>query len=216
MPVSRGASFEGGDRRTAVGLSRYRSLEDGVEAAQALESAGEGDAGYRQGRVHEEPLGEQQAVRLRELHRGHAELPLQGPSEMTLADAQLAGELGHAPAIERARADAVCRHSRQPRHGVDQRPAGRQLGPAAEAGAESVPLGGRGGVEETPAIGVGHSRGTHRPAVDPRRGDADEEHPVEAGVACIQRASADVGTEDEVWGGQAGHADQSTARGPGD
>ena len=47
---------------------------------------------------------------------------------MTLAHPQLTGELGHAPAIERARPDPLRRHARQLRYRVDDARPGASSG----------------------------------------------------------------------------------------
>ena len=125
---------------------------------------------------------------LRQLRRRDAELALQRAAEVPLAHAELAGQIGHAAAVERAGGDALRREPREPRDRIHQRPPRRQLGPAAEAGPVARPLGGGGGVEEPPALGIGDPRRAHRPAVDPRRGDPDEEDAVEpASRACTAR-----------------------------
>jgi len=68
--------------------------ERGVEAAETLESAGVRDSGYGQTCIGEEALCEKQPVRLRELEWRRANLSLQSAPKMSLADAEVAGQLG--------------------------------------------------------------------------------------------------------------------------
>ena len=169
--------------------------EQRVEPAQALEAARVGDAGHRQRGVRQEPLGQQQAMGLRQLERRHAQLALEHPSEVAVAHPQLARELPDPAAVERSGADPVGRHPGEPRHRVDDRAPRRQLGPAAETGPEPGPLGGRGRIEEAPALVVRDPRRTDRPAIDPRGRDPDEEDPVEPGIPGVEGALADGGAE---------------------
>jgi hypothetical protein len=67
--------------------------ERGVEATETLESAGIRDSRYGQSRIREKTLCEKQPVRLRELERRRADLALKSASQMSLADAEVAGEL---------------------------------------------------------------------------------------------------------------------------
>jgi hypothetical protein len=144
-------------------------------------------------------------VGLRQLDRRDAQLALEHAAEMTVAHAQLAGELGHPPAVERARADPVRRHPREPRHGVDQRPSRRQLGAAAQARPKPCVLGGGRGLEEPAAVVIRHTSRADRPAVDPRRRDAHEEESVEAGVAGVERALAHIRRQVGEGRGGGGH-----------
>ena len=135
------------------------------------------------GGVGEEPLGQQQAMGLRELERRDAELALEHPAEMAVAHTELAGELPDAAAVERARADPVGRDPCEAGDGIDDRPAGRELGPAAQTRPKAGPLSGGRGVEEPAPVVIRNAGRAHRPAVDPGGGDADEEQAVEPGVA---------------------------------
>ena len=116
---------------------------------------------------------------------------------MALAHAQVACEVGHALAVQRAGRDSLCREPRQPRDRVHQGTSRRQLGAAAETRAIARPLGGRGGVEEPPPVGVGDPRGAHRAAVHAGRGDPDEEDSVESHVPRAHGALADIRLEHE-------------------
>ena len=147
---------------------------------------------------------------LRQLERRHAELALEHAAEMAVAHAQLAGELAHAATVERAGADPVRRHPREPRHRIDDRPPGGQLRPAAEARPEAGPLGGGGGIEEPAAVVVRYPGRTDGAAVDPGRGDADEEEPIEPGVPGVERALAGRGAEEGRGDDDAGHGFQFT------
>src|SRR5690606_34213299 len=80
--------------------------ERGIEAAEALEATGKGDAGYRKRRVGQQALGEKQAVGLRQLTGSHPELPLKHPPQMPRRDAKVGSKLRYTAAIEGTPLDA--------------------------------------------------------------------------------------------------------------
>jgi hypothetical protein len=167
-------------------------VEGDVEAAQALEAAGEGDVDHREAGVGEQALGEQEALRLGELEGGDADLAPQRPPQVTLAHRELGGELRDAVAVQRAGADPVRRPRRQARHRAGQRLPRGEFRTAAQAGAEAGALGRRGGVVEAPVVRSRPPRRAGRPAVDPGGDDPHVEQPVEARIAGVERLLADV------------------------
>jgi hypothetical protein len=64
-----------------------------VEATETLESAGVSDSRYGQACVGEKTLCKKEPVRLRKLERRRADLAFQSASQMSLADAEVTGEL---------------------------------------------------------------------------------------------------------------------------
>ncbi len=165
-------------RAHAVALLKHR-----VEAAKTLEPAGERDPGHGERGVGEQTLGQQEAMGLRQLDRGDAQLSLHRAAEMALAYTQLLRQLPDAMPVECSGRDAHRRGPGDPRNRIAEGPARRQLRAATQTGPEAVALGGRGGIEEPPALGIGDPRGADRTAVDPGRADADEEDAVEPGIA---------------------------------
>src|SRR5258706_5463546 len=188
-------------RAQAVTLAKHR-----VEAAQALKAAGEGDMRYRQRRVGEQALCEQQPMRLCKLDGRYADLALESTTQVSLADVELSRQVRHGATVERAGADANCCREGEARNGVDRRLARSELGAAAQAGAISRTLGRRGGHEEATMTRNRDSRRADRPAIDPGRDDADEEDAVEARIVRPSCTLALVRVEQEDRGDGAGHA----------
>ena len=58
-------------RRKVLGIKPIAGFKQRVEAPYAAEARGEGDVGELEGGLAEQPLGEQQPLRLRELDRRH-------------------------------------------------------------------------------------------------------------------------------------------------
>ena len=185
-------------RRSALGLSRYRSrntelkrrrlwnpLANAIRVTESDVSASRRFASSRRC-VCASSIGDTPSS------RSKARRSWRSP------DAQLAGEVIDTPSIQGAGGDAGGGRARQPRHGVHQGPAGRQLGTAAKAGAEASLLGGGGGIEETSAIAIGDSRRTNRATVDPGCGDAYEEEAIKPRIAGVERAMADGRIEPEA------------------
>ena len=113
-----------------------------VEAAHAAEPARERDLGQRQRRVvRASCLRDRQPARLRQLDGRDAERRVHRAPEVPRRHAELAGERLERALVERARLDAAPsprpRGAARRRRGAEPR---RQLGPAAEAGAEPVAL----------------------------------------------------------------------------
>src|SRR4029077_427573 len=97
------------------------------------EPGGEGAGAPGEPRVGERAVGEQQAMRLRELERRDAELPLERAAQVPLADAELSRQVRHGAVVERDGTDAQRGREGEARDGVDRRPPRGQLGAAAEA-----------------------------------------------------------------------------------
>jgi hypothetical protein len=144
-------------------------------------------------------------VGLGQLDRRHTQLALQGATKVAVAHPELARELRNPTAIERAGANPMRGHLRQAGHGIDQRSSRSQLRPAAETGPEPRLLGRCGRFEEPPPLVIRHPGRADRPAVDPRRGNADEEDAIEARVPRVQRALADFRVQQGSAGGGACH-----------
>ena len=134
-------------------------------------------------------------MRLRELDWRYPQFALHRPSEMTLADSELAREVAYAPPIEGTTGNPCGRRASNPRDGIAQCPTRGQLRSAPQARPESVALGGGRGIEEASSLGVGDPCRTHRPAIDLCRRDTDKEDPVESGVARGDRAAAGIRIE---------------------
>ena len=172
-------------------------LEGLVEPADAAEARGERDLGHRQPGVVDQLLGEQHATGLGHGDRRGAEMLLEQAAELASADAQALGQRVDAGlvAVERALGDErkAARHRvRGAAPGAEIR---RRLRPAAQAGAEASLLrrGGRG--KEAAVLELGRACRADRAAVDPGRGDADEQAAVEARVTGLERPVAGLGIE---------------------
>src|SRR6266568_7417333 len=182
-------------RSQRAGAQSVALTEHRVEAPQAAEAAGESDPRHRQRGIGEQPLCEQQAMRLRQRERGDSDLALHGPPQVALAHPELPCQLGQGVPVQRAGSDPLGGGARQARYGVHLRSSGCELGAAAQAGTETRALRQRRRLEEAPVAGARHARGADRPTVHPRRRDSDEEDAVEARVARAHGALADVGGE---------------------
>ncbi|EEF23144.1 conserved hypothetical protein [Ricinus communis] len=76
-------------RRYAVSRGKQ-----GMQPARTAEAGGIGDIGDRQRGVAQQPTRQQQLLRLRVLHRRHAELVGEHAAQMALADAEPRGQFG--------------------------------------------------------------------------------------------------------------------------
>ena len=188
-----------GARRPAAQVGRREivtSPEERVEPAQAREPARQRHVDHAHPCVGEQALGEQQALRLRELDWRHPELFPERAPQMTIAHPEAGRQTLDSPALDE---EPILDHARGPRrqrtHGVDAGVAGRQLRAAAQARPEALGFRQRGRREEPAAIATRHAGRTHGPAVDARRRHADEETAVEAGIARAQGLVAAVVVE---------------------
>ncbi len=158
-----------------------------VELPHAGESGGEGDLGDGQrGGLEQYPRGVG-ALGAGEGHRAGAEFGVELALELAGAVAQAAGESGDALAVDDAVADQP--HGAADHIGADVPGggAGHGVGAAAAAGPEAGALGGGRGGEEADVLrfgGGGRAAGT---AVDPGRGDGEEEVAVEPRIAAAHR-----------------------------
>ena len=165
-------------RRAVVGLQ-----ERVVEAAQAAEARRERDLGHGQVGLVDQPLREVEAAGLRHGERRGADVGDEEAVEVARADAEPGGERVDRALVERALVDERERAPHDGRGAEPGRGAGRGLGPAAQARPEAGLARRRRGREVAHVRVAGTRRRAHRPAVDAGRGDADEETPVEAGIA---------------------------------
>jgi hypothetical protein len=110
--------------------------EGGVEAADAAEAADERDLRDRQGRVGQQLLGAEQPARLQVLQRRHAQLRLEDPAQVPVADAQPLRQQFHRRRVAAPRFRFVQQAAR---------PAGpaRRSHPAATSAAPAAPVPGR-------------------------------------------------------------------------
>ena len=142
-------------------------------------------------------LGEEHASRLRDGQGRCADVLIEEAAELALPDAEAVGEpLDRcAGAVERALCNA--------RHGAGDGAGGaapcgrvrRDLRTAAKAGAKARLLGSGGGRKEAAVLAECRTRGADGAAVDASGGDADEEAAIEARIASLERAMADLGVE---------------------
>ncbi len=113
--------------------------------------------------------------------------------QLPLADAESVGQcLDASLAVEQSFADKASARDTVldvPRHAAAS---GENLRPAAQAGAKTCFLCRRGAGKEPDVLRLGRPRRADRPAIDARRGDTDEDAPVERGIARAQRTQADV------------------------
>ena len=125
-------------RRHAVAAA-----EGVVEAAQAREAARERHLGHGQRRLGEQLLREQQPARQHELDRRDAQLLVDDAAELARAQLEALGERFRGPRVASSRpvVEVLDDRVRDALGVVDRRLAGRQLGPAAQAGAEARLLG---------------------------------------------------------------------------
>ncbi len=190
-------------RRRACGAAQLGRLEPhllgehGVEAAQALEAAGERDLGDGQVGVGQQLLGLQQPLRRQVVDRADPVRLGEDAPQVALGDAQPAGEIGHAHGSADAHGmiDHARRVLREHVRRIHQAQARRELRTAAQARPEAG-LFGRGGVGiEAAVLTPRRAHPAHRTAVDARRRDAHEEAAVEAGVVRGEGLPGDVGIE---------------------
>ena len=122
---------------------------------------------------------------------------LEQPAQLTPADAQLLGEGLDAglALVERPLGDHLQRAAHGIRGAAPEGEFGRDLRPAAQAGAEARLLGRGGGGVVAAVLELGRAGGTDRPAVDSGRGHAHEDAAVEAGVVAPEGLIAGLAVE---------------------
>ena len=170
-------------------------LEQRVEAAHAREAAGARDLRDGQRGIRQQPLGEQEALRLRILDRRHAEFRFEDPPQVPARDSDARREVLDAAGLEHAVFDEIDGALREPGDGIHARVAGSELRPATQAWPIAFDFR-RGSAREEPAIlPARQAHRAHRAAIDARRRNADEESAVEARIVRRERAVAGVGIE---------------------
>ena len=153
-----------------------------VELADAGEPGRERDVAERQlGGLDEHP-GRLGALRPRQRQRVRADLGLQQPLELAGGVADAGGQPGDALAVDGAVGDQPHRPGHDVAAHVPLRGTGRGVGPAALAGPEAGPLGGRRGRIEPHVAGERRPDRAAGPAVDLRRQHGGDEPAVEPGV----------------------------------
>jgi hypothetical protein len=130
----------------------------------------------------EQPLGEQEPLRLRVFDRRDAELRVEDPPQVAARHAHARRQMLDAALVEHAVLDQVDGALREPRDRVDARIAGRELRPAAQARPIAFDFGSGGAREEVAILAARQAHRAHRPAIDARRRHADEESAVEARI----------------------------------
>src|SRR5579872_5359050 len=178
-------SRRGTDERGSI---RLTLAKQGVEPPHAGEPAGQREVDHRQARLRQQPLGQEQPIRLRQLDRRDAELLANGAAKLARTDLQLPREFFEiAPVVERSGLDPGRGAAGEVPDRIDGGVARRELGPAAQAGAKPVFFReGRVGKEPAP-LEAGRPRRANRPAVNSGCRHPHEEHAVEPHVACGQR-----------------------------
>jgi len=139
-------------------------------------------------------LGEEDAARLRDGDRRHAEMLVEQAAQLAFAHAKAFRKRADSAfiAVETAFGDQRQRTRHRVGRAAPGRGVGRDLGPASEARAEAGTLRRRGTREEAAILALRRACWADRPAIDAGRGDADEEPAVETRIARRKRAIADV------------------------
>ncbi len=169
--------------RNSRGRALVQILERRVEAADAAEAGCHRDLGHRKVGFIDQLFREVNATGLRDGYWSRAQISQEQAPQMPRADSQSVRKIVDAAVVERAFADEFqgSRNGRgcaEPGWG-----SGRSFGSAAQAGAESGFCGSGGGRVVSNVFDFGRGGGADGSAVDSRRGDADEEAAVEAGIA---------------------------------
>ncbi len=168
-------------------------LEQRIESTHTAESARHRDVGHRQRRVGEQAFREQQALRLRIADRRDTELGLEHAAQMASRHAEARGHLREIALFEKAVLDQARGRMRDPPWRIDARIARCKLGTAAQARAKPGMLGCGGTRIERAVLAQRRACRADRTAIDPGRGDRDEELSVEARVSGLQRAETVLG-----------------------
>jgi len=179
--------------------------EGGVEAGQAAEAGGQRHLRDRQRGFGQQLLGEQQPARAVHVVRRGAHAFAEEPAQLPFAQAHLVGQRCERGIDQRALFDQLQGAGHRVVAAPPRAVAGRQFGPAAQAGTEARRFR-RCGMAVIDDVGRLRRRGrADRPAVDARAGDGGEEQAVEARVATQPRLFADarIGQGGGIGGGHA-------------
>jgi hypothetical protein len=180
-----------GEAAPAPKLSRralVRALERAVEPAQAAEARRQRDVRHRQARLVDQPLREVQPPRLRHGVRRRTHVLHEQPMQVARSDTDARGEFVHRRRVEHAFFDQPERAFDDGGRAEPGRRAGRRLGTTSQTRAEPG-FGRRGSGRVVPDVGApGARHRAHRPAVDARGCDGDEELSVEPRIAAPARA----------------------------
>src|SRR5262249_11377728 len=118
---------------------------------------------------------------LQKLNWRDAQLLVHDAAQLPRTQLTLRGDLLQAgPIVNQPLLDAMGDQMRDAVRIIDRRGARRQLRAAAQAWAETLFLGGFSSVKETAVFLHRRLRRADRPAVNARRGDADEKHAVKS------------------------------------
>ena len=130
-------------------------------------------------------FGQQQSPRQQQLDWGYAELAADDAADLAGAELELIGDRLDAGMLsEPSFLQTLHDQLRDSLRIVHRRASRRELGAASQARAEARLFGLLRRVEEAAVAGLGSLDAADRPAIDPGRGDADEEEAVEPRVAC--------------------------------
>ena len=196
-------------RRSRPGFDPVAAGERRVEAAQAVEAAGQRDLRDRQRRVGQQLLGQQQPPRLQVLQRRNAVLGDEDAAQVAVGDAEAPGQLGDTAVLAARRrvVDRLRRLARQRLRGVHHGPwqprSRRDLGAAFQARPEGRGLGLGRRREEATVAAHRRAHAADRAAVDAGRRDADEQLAVEARIAGDDGLVGGVGIEGYRCAGRA-------------
>jgi hypothetical protein len=176
-------------------------LEGLVEAPHAAEAGGQGHLAHRKVGLVDQLLGQQHPPGLGHADRRGAQVLQEQPPQLPPADAHAFGQALDISVVERAGLD----QGQGARDGVGRAVPGAQLrrglGPAAQAGAIAGLLGRGGAGVEGDVLAQRRAGRAHRPAIDARRPHRHEQPAVEAGVAGLDGAVANVGVESSMRSG---------------
>ena len=121
-------------------------------------------------------------MRLCELEWRNTDLALERSPQVSFADTEILRELPNRLLVERTCCNAVRRYVREARDGIHERTARCELRTTTKTRPEASAFGSRRGLEEAAAVRIRNARGTHGPAVDAGRRDADEKQTVEPSI----------------------------------
>ena len=160
-----------------AGLEAVLFQEKGIEPTQTSKARRHRYVDNGHLRIGQEPFREQQALRLRVIDRRHAELRGEHAAQVPIGDAEVGGQRVQVCVGQIAVFDAR-RRLREPRRRIDACIARRQF---RKAQARPVPACSCRGAGKN-AVPLRRFDGTYGPTVDARRGNTDEELPVETRV----------------------------------
>ena len=177
-------------RRSPVGLP-----QGVVEPAHAPEARPERDLRHRERRLAEEFLGEEDAMRLRDGDGRRADVAVEEPPELPVADAQAPRQLVDSVVAEAALGDEVQGAGDRSRRSIPAGEPRRHLGPTPQARAKAQLVRRGGARQEDAVLELRDGRRADGAAVDAGAHHGRVEAPVEARVARAEGAIAGVAVQ---------------------